>query len=135
MDTEQKIGEVVTEAVKNSDVVSMLQQIVATSPSDEESEEIREKIQNVLERYNNMDESDKEVFVNQLKEALAMKLSMKLRDNVYDEDGPSYVPVLIAALLIFLVVVFFGYKLYKSIKEKEKKREEKKKQKQMKKKK
>ncbi|XP_045508406.1 uncharacterized protein LOC123704152 isoform X2 [Colias croceus] len=134
MDTEQKIGEVVTEAVKNSDVVSMLQQIVATSPSDGESEEIREKIQNVLERYNNMDEVDKEVFVNQLKEALAMKLSMKLRDNVY-EDGPSYVPVLIAALLIFLVVVFFGYKLYKSIKEKEKKREEKKKQKQMKKKK
>ncbi|XP_038217832.1 uncharacterized protein LOC119836529 [Zerene cesonia] len=37
--------------------------------------------------------------------------------------------------LIFFVMLFFGYKLYKSIKEKEKKREEKKKQKQMKKKK
>ncbi|XP_013183526.1 uncharacterized protein LOC106129493 isoform X2 [Amyelois transitella] len=37
--------------------------------------------------------------------------------------------------VVFLVIFFFGYKLYKSIKEKEKKKEEKKKAKQMKKKK
>ncbi|XP_069364122.1 uncharacterized protein [Maniola hyperantus] len=36
---------------------------------------------------------------------------------------------------VFCIILFFGYKLYKSIKEKEKKREEKKKLKQMKKKK
>ncbi|XP_045782406.1 uncharacterized protein LOC123878993 isoform X2 [Maniola jurtina] len=38
-------------------------------------------------------------------------------------------------MIIFCIILFFGYKLYKSIKEKEKKREEKKKLKQMKKKK
>ncbi|CAK1548980.1 unnamed protein product [Leptosia nina] len=123
----------VTEAVKNADVVSMLQKIVATSTQDEEAEEIREKIQNVLDRYNDMSEGEKGVFVEQLKEALAMKLSMKMQEN-FAEDA-SYLPLWIAAFVVVFILVFFGYKLYKSIKEKEIKREEKKKQKQSKKKK
>ncbi|XP_072937661.1 uncharacterized protein [Epargyreus clarus] len=139
------IKEKVTETLRNADVLSMLQKIVATTPEDEESEEIRQKLQGVLTQYEAMPEAEKLQFAAQLKEAIATKLSMKLKDQNIDFSGVEaaigeavfYNLALIAgaALLLLIVVVFFGYKLYKSITDKEKKREEKKKAKQMKKKK
>ncbi|XP_064075582.1 uncharacterized protein LOC113391871 isoform X2 [Vanessa tameamea] len=69
-----------------------------------------------------------------------MKASLKsmLAGDVpqfFGGHGSGTVLAVVFASLIFLIILFFGYKLYKSIKDKEKKREEKKKLKQMKKKK
>ncbi|KPI96595.1 hypothetical protein RR46_12625 [Papilio xuthus] len=144
-----QIGKAVTkklsDSIKNMDVLGLLQNIVAMTPEDEESEEIREKLQGVMEQYNEMPEEEKVLFANQLKDALATKLQMKLDNTPFDLSGVDaaisraiYVQVVLyglAALFLLILIVFFGYKLYKSIKDKEKKREEKKKAKQMKKKK
>ncbi|XP_026316665.1 uncharacterized protein LOC113227838 [Hyposmocoma kahamanoa] len=133
------------QTVENVDIVGILQKIVATSPEDEESEEIREKLQGVLEKYNAMSDEDKVNFVSQMKGLLSSKVAMKLdqTDLNLDElqnaigEAVMYQLAFLAAgaLILVLLFVFFGYKLYKSIKEKEHKREEKKKAKQMKKKK
>ncbi|CAK1593395.1 unnamed protein product [Parnassius mnemosyne] len=133
------------DSIRNMDVLSIIQNIVATTPEDEESEEIREKLQGVLRQYNEMPENEKVQFANQLKEALATKLQRKLQDTPINLTGLDeaisqaimFKLYLVGAgvLLLIMVIVFFGYKLYKSIKDKEKKREEKKKAKQMKKKK
>ncbi|XP_013176639.1 PREDICTED: uncharacterized protein LOC106124483 [Papilio xuthus] len=144
-----QIGKAVTkklsDSIKNMDVLGLLQNIVAMTPEDEESEEIREKLQGVMKQYNEMPEEEKVLFANQLKDALATKLQMKLDNTPFDLSGVDaaisraiYVQVVLyglAALFLLILIVFFGYKLYKSIKDKEKKREEKKKAKQMKKKK
>ncbi|XP_050673770.1 uncharacterized protein LOC126971481 [Leptidea sinapis] len=121
------------ETLKNVDIVSMLKAIVSTSPEDAESEDIRGKIEGVIKRYNEMTDREKEMFMEQLRDALATKLALNMREAAGDEGFPlTYV---IAALLLGVIFVFFGYKLYKSIKEKDLKREEKRKAKLMKKKK
>ncbi|XP_047524269.1 uncharacterized protein LOC125062407 isoform X3 [Pieris napi] len=122
--------EAMTEAVKNADVLSMLQDVVTIDAHDEQSQEIKEKIQDILKQYEVMGEEDRTLFVDRLKEALTEKLSMKMQENDF-----SYWPMFVAVFFVASVIVFFGYKLYKSIKEKEMKKEEKKKQKQSKKKK
>ncbi|XP_041981898.1 uncharacterized protein LOC121735215 isoform X2 [Aricia agestis] len=139
------VTEKVSESIKNIDVMGMLQKMVATQPEDEESEEIRQKLQGIMDQYEAFSDQDKEQFVTQLKDVLASKLSLKLQNTPLDMSGiedairgavmPQLYMMAAAALIVFLLIVFFGYKLYKSIKEKEKKREEKKKMKQMKKKK
>ncbi|CAG9794466.1 unnamed protein product [Diatraea saccharalis] len=140
------IKEKIVESIKNMDVLTVLQKMVATTPEDEESEEIREKLKGVLDKYNQMSEEDQQTFMKQIKEGLATKLSMKLDDpNVLNTDALEVAikeavvnQLIIVGVIVFIFIallVFFGYKLYKSIKEKEKKREEKKKAKQMKKKK
>lgn len=89
----------VTEAVKNVDVVSMLQSIVTIDTADEQSAEIKEKIQGVLEEYEKMDDAERSVFVEQLRDALALKLSMKLR-NVEESNWPMILAVALVILLI-----------------------------------
>ncbi|KAL0809755.1 hypothetical protein ABMA28_011256 [Loxostege sticticalis] len=140
------VSEKIRESIENMDVLTVLQKMVATSPEDEESEEIREKLKGVLEKYYEMSEEDQAAFADQIKNGLANKLAMKLSDpGALKLDGLEdaikeavvyqlFLVGVVAAILI-LLFVFFGYKLYKSIKEKEKKKEEKKKLKQMKKKK
>ncbi|XP_050358977.1 uncharacterized protein LOC126779148 [Nymphalis io] len=145
MDLGSMIKDQVAQSIKNVDVLSMLQKMVASTPEDEESEDIRQKLQGILAQYNNLPENEKIQFVQQLKEVLANKLAMKLKDSPIDLSGVedaikdavvSQLYIVAAAIFVFVVIlVFFGYKLYKSIKDKEKKREEKKKLKQMKKKK
>ncbi|KPJ11014.1 hypothetical protein RR48_10194 [Papilio machaon] len=144
-----QIGKAITkklsDSLKNMDVLGLLQNLVAMTPEDEESEEIREKLQDVMKQYNDMPEDEKVLFANQLKDALATKLQAKLDNTPFDLSGVDaaisraiYVQVVLyglAALFLLILIVFFGYKLYKSIKDKELKREEKKKAKQMKKKK
>ncbi|KAH9633729.1 hypothetical protein HF086_008751 [Spodoptera exigua] len=144
MSISKMIGEKLTESIQNMDVFSTLQKMVSMEPGDEESEGIQNKLKGVLEKFRDMSPEEKKQFAAQIKEGLASKLSMRLKDNamlagVEDVIRSAVVTKLYmvaAAVLVFiLVLVFFGYKLYKSIKEKEKKREEKKKAKQMKKKK
>ncbi|XP_014363934.2 uncharacterized protein LOC106715217 isoform X1 [Papilio machaon] len=144
-----QIGKAITkklsDSLKNMDVLGLLQNLVAMTPEDEESEEIRGKLQDVMKQYNDMPEDEKVLFANQLKDALATKLQAKLDNTPFDLSGVDaaisraiYVQVVLyglAALFLLILIVFFGYKLYKSIKDKELKREEKKKAKQMKKKK
>ncbi|RVE46524.1 hypothetical protein evm_008815 [Chilo suppressalis] len=140
------IKEKIIESIKNMDLLTVLQKMVATKPEDEDSEELREKLKGVLEKYNRMSEEDKATFESQIKEGLATKLSMKLNDpNVLNMDAleeavkdaivNQLILVGVVVFIFILLLVFFGYKLYKSIKDKEKRREEKKKAKQMKKKK
>ncbi|CAH2056427.1 unnamed protein product, partial [Iphiclides podalirius] len=134
-----------TESIKSMDVMSLLQNIMAATPHDEESQAIKQRLQGVMRQYTEMSEEEKVQFATQLKEALASKLQAKLQDVPLDLSGLNeaignaimYKLALVAfgAFVVFVAVVFFGYKLYKSIKDKEKKREEKKKAKQMKKKK
>ncbi|KAM3955377.1 uncharacterized protein ACR2FA_010138 [Aphomia sociella] len=142
----QAIGQKITESIANMDLLTVMQKMVATSPEDEESEEIREKLKGVLKQVESMSDEQREAFTKQVKDGLATKLSMKLQDpNAFNMEGleqaikeaviSKLIMVGIVAFVLIAILVFFGYKLYKSIKEKEKKKEEKKKAKQMKKKK
>ncbi|XP_048001855.1 uncharacterized protein LOC125238560 isoform X2 [Leguminivora glycinivorella] len=83
-------------------------------------------------RNNLLDMLNDSGLTEEMKENLRNMLSGNT-PKVLGGSGP-WLGVLFAAL-IFSVILFFGYKLYKSIKDKEVKREEKKKAKQMKKKK
>ncbi|XP_049882928.1 uncharacterized protein LOC126378538 [Pectinophora gossypiella] len=135
----------IAESMKNIDPVAIMQKIVASTPEEEESDEVRQKLQGVLQKYNDMNEDDREQFVSQMKEILANRITMKMKDfnpnldGLQEEIGQAIMYRLallgVGALLLVILFVFFGYKLYKSIKEKEVRREEKKKAKQMKKKK
>ncbi|XP_053621410.1 uncharacterized protein LOC128681495 [Plodia interpunctella] len=140
------VSQSLSKTIENMDLMSVLQKMVATTPEDEDSEEIRGKLKGVLEKFNSMNEDEKIAFTKQVKDGLVSKISAKLQDpNAINLGGledaireavvTKLIMVGVVALVIFLLVVFFGYKLYKSIKEKEKKKEEKKKAKQMKKKK
>ncbi|XP_021201673.3 uncharacterized protein LOC110384617 [Helicoverpa armigera] len=110
--------------------------MVAVEPGDEESEVIRDKLRGVLAQFKDMTDEDKAEFAKKIKEGLASKLSMRLKNNemlagvedaIKEAVMTKLYMVAAAAFVILVLIVFFGYKLYKSIKEKEKKREEKKK--------
>ncbi|KAG6445212.1 hypothetical protein O3G_MSEX003780 [Manduca sexta] len=75
------ISEQLTESIKKMDLLTVLQKMVATTPEDEESEEIRDKLRGVLKQYEDMDPADKERFTNQIKEGLVQKLSMRLKEG------------------------------------------------------
>lgn len=102
------------QSVENVDIVGMLQKIVAVTPEDEESEEVREKLQGVLEKYNRMSDDDKESFVSQMKEMLSSKVSMKLDqtdlklDHLQEAIGQAvmYRLAFLAAGLFFLILIF-----------------------------
>ncbi|XP_013183524.1 uncharacterized protein LOC106129493 isoform X1 [Amyelois transitella] len=132
--------------IENMDLPTVLKKMVATNPEDEDSEEIRDKLKGVLDRFNSMSDEEKVAFTKQVKDGLVSKISAKLQDpNAINFGGieeaireaviSKLIMAGVVAFVLFLLIVFFGYKLYKSIKEKEKKKEEKKKAKQMKKKK
>ncbi|XP_026742311.1 uncharacterized protein LOC113504276 [Trichoplusia ni] len=138
------IGEKLRESIQHMDLLNTLQKMVAVTPEDEESEEIRDKLRGVLAQFRDLSDDDKAKFSAQIKEGLVQKLGDRLKDNAMMANVEDAIRgavmtklYMVAAgiLLLILIFVFFGYKLYKSIKEKEKKREEKKKAKQMKKKK
>lgn len=102
------------QTVENVDIVGMLQKIVAETPEDEESEEVREKLQGVLEHYNKMSDDDKESFVSQMKELLSSKVSMKLDqtdlklDHLQEAIGQAvmYRLAFLAAGVFFLILLF-----------------------------
>ncbi|KAI8441536.1 hypothetical protein MSG28_015124 [Choristoneura fumiferana] len=140
------IGEKLTESIRNLDVLSMIKKMIEQVPEDEEAEGVQKKLKDVIEQYNAMSEEEREEFASKMKEALASKLALKLQDsNAFDMSGLEtaiqdairfHVMLIGGGIILFVILlVFFGYKLYKSIKDKEIKREEKKRAKQMKKKK
>ncbi|XP_039747576.1 uncharacterized protein LOC120624881 [Pararge aegeria] len=133
------------QSIQNADVLSMLQRMVASVPDNEEAEEVRQTLQQILDHYETLDEGDKEYFLSYLKQEIMGKLAAKLEETPIDMTeleeaikgaimGQVYL-VAAVAVVIFLILVFFGYKLYRSIKDKKTKQEEKKKLKQLKKKK
>ncbi|KAJ2939370.1 hypothetical protein O0L34_g13465 [Tuta absoluta] len=135
----------VAESFKSMDPVGLMRTMVSETPEDEEGLQIKEKLEGILKKYEEMSEEDRESFVGQMKEMLASKISAKLSDTNINMDGlqeaigqavmQRLIFLGVGVLIFVILLVFFGWKLYKSIKEKEIKREEKKKQKQMKKKK
>ncbi|CAB3241931.1 unnamed protein product [Arctia plantaginis] len=138
------ISEKLASTISNMDVVSTLQKMISTIPEDEESEDIRNRLKNAIEQFQLMSDEEKAEFTLKVKEGLMSKLQAKLEESgalnqLEDAIRGAVMSKLymIAAGFILLVIllVFFGYKLYKSIKDKEKKKEEKKKAKQSKKKK
>lgn len=74
------ISEKLTEQIKNMDVMSVLNKMIAQAPTDEESEDIRQKLKGVMEQFNSLSEEDKAVFTTKIKEGLASKLTAKLTD-------------------------------------------------------
>lgn len=74
------ISEKITEQIQNMDVISVLQKMIASTPADEESEEIRQKLQGVIAQFNGLNDEDKAVFTAKIKEGLASKLTAKLTD-------------------------------------------------------
>ncbi|XP_075988283.1 uncharacterized protein LOC142984499 [Anticarsia gemmatalis] len=138
------ITDQLSQSIQNMDLVKVLQKMVAQTPEDEESVEIRDKLRGVLQQFKDMTDDDKAMFTNRIKEGLKNKLSMKLKDsgafsNIEEAVRSAIMTrlymVAAGVVLLIILIIFFGYKLYKSIKDKEKKIEEKKKAKQMKKKK
>ncbi|XP_015608274.1 uncharacterized protein LOC107274050 isoform X1 [Cephus cinctus] len=102
-------------------------------------EDLQKKLSDMVQKYRNMDEDEKIKFHEEAKHMFKNNLN-----TVVENSGSSYYNifslaqfyvVLVAVLLIILVFVFFGFKLYKSLKDREKKREEKKRNKQLRKKK
>lgn len=106
------ISQQIMAGIQNMDVQSILQKIVATTPEDEESEEIRSKLQNVIARIDAMEPDEKDQFIAQMKSMLASKISMQMQNKFagLDEEIGSAV---LQKLILFgvgalLVVVLFG---------------------------
>lgn len=107
------INEKLTETIKNMDVMTVLQKMVATKPEDEESEEVRQKLQGVLAQFNSMGEAEKEAFAAKIKEGLANKISAKLQSNSMDLSGLEEAIetavmnqiYLVAAAILFIVII------------------------------
>ncbi|XP_045782404.1 uncharacterized protein LOC123878993 isoform X1 [Maniola jurtina] len=145
LNLEKVVKEQLVESIKNADILSMLQKMVDSAPESEETDEIRQRLQEILAHYNTLEENEKTYFLAYIKNALTSKLAAKLDEvpmDMSELEGAIHGAIMsqiymvaAAGVILLLLLVFFGYKLYKSIKEKEKKREEKKKLKQMKKKK
>ncbi|CAH4039063.1 uncharacterized protein LOC123718446 isoform X1 [Pieris brassicae] len=143
-DLQKFISDKLQETIHNADVMGMLQKLLESFQG-EESEGLKAQLKEIMEQYEEMGDSEKEMFLTYIKELLARKLATHFQNNPPDlskvEDvlagavRDQMIFVAVVVLIVIGVVVFFGYKLYKSIKEKEMKKEEKKKQKQSKKKK
>lgn len=76
------IGEKLTESIKNLDVMSMIKRMIEQVPEDEEAEGVQEKLKGVLEQYNAMSDEEREEFASKMKETLASKLALKLKDTL-----------------------------------------------------
>lgn len=83
------VNEQVMESIKNLDVATVLQRMVAQTPEDEESEEIREKLQGVMKKFYEMSEEEQEQFSQQIRQGLASKISARMSDpdNPLKLDG------------------------------------------------
>ncbi|VVD04959.1 unnamed protein product [Leptidea sinapis] len=141
------IGELIKEKLAESfegpDVMSTLQNLLANSGH--QTGELKDKLTGIMDHYNTLSDGDKLVFGKFVKELLTNKLAKHLKDNPPDLSeveealtGAVRQQLIYAAIIgvaFLILIVFFGYKLYKSIKEKDLKREEKRKAKLMKKKK
>ncbi|XP_068083784.1 uncharacterized protein [Anabrus simplex] len=102
------------------------------------TDEMKEKLEKLFEGYKQLSDEDKEEFRQSMTSQLADKVVGSLNNDL-DKITAAMINrnllVIAAVFLLFMVFVFFGYKLYKSLKERERKREEKRKMKQQKKKK
>lgn len=81
------IGEKLTESIKNLDVMSMIKRMIEQVPEDEEAEGVQEKLKGVLDQYNAMSDEEREEFASKMKETLASKLALKLKDSAFDMSG------------------------------------------------
>ncbi|XP_031832356.1 uncharacterized protein LOC116426873 isoform X2 [Nomia melanderi] len=102
------------------------------------SEEAKNKLSNIFERYQSLNDEEKDEFLDTVFGKIQRAMHEKLEEAnpyTYLLYTHSHIVFLFAVLLITLVIVFFVYKLFKCLTEREMKREEKKKQKQLKKKK
>ncbi|XP_012551894.1 uncharacterized protein LOC101737272 [Bombyx mori] len=138
-------SEKVSEIVDNMDIKTVLKKMIDMPPEGQDNGETKEQLQGILEKIEAMSDEEREEFMAKIKQGLMQKLNFNLGQNI-DLSGLEtaikeaivqklYMVGAIVAFIVFLLLVFFGYKLYKSIKDKEVKREEKKKAKQLKKKK
>lgn len=87
MDIGSMIKDQVAKSMQNVDVVSLLKNMAATATDDQESGEIQSKLQDILEKYNNMPEDIKAEFTGQLKDLLVKKLTTKLKDTPINFSG------------------------------------------------
>nr|XP_046473612.1 uncharacterized protein LOC124214905 isoform X2 [Neodiprion pinetum] len=103
---------------------------------DDLSPAVRDKIKSMLTKYRELDEDGKAEFMENAKEAFKNSVSKYTSGNWAFKFWMlirSYATILAAIIFIATIFAFFGYKLYKSLTEREKKREEKRKLKQQKK--
>ncbi|KOB69652.1 Uncharacterized protein OBRU01_16498 [Operophtera brumata] len=109
------ISEKLSDTIKNMDIMTVLQKMVATTPEDEESEEIRQKLQGVLAQFNSLSDDEKETFTAKIKEGLASKISARLQDpNSMDLSGleeaigtaiMNQIYMVAAAILFFIIII------------------------------
>ncbi|XP_033331991.2 uncharacterized protein LOC117223689 isoform X2 [Megalopta genalis] len=97
----------------------------------------KDKLLELFEKFKTLDAEEKQQFVD----TVFGKLEQSVQRGIHAEESASiliphsYKIFIFAVLLIIMVIVFFVYKLFKCLSEREAKREEKKRQKQLKKKK
>lgn len=117
LDLSKVIGEKLTESIQNMDLLNTLQKMVATEADDEEGEGIRDKLKGVLQQFKDMGPEDKVKFASKIKEGLASKLSMRLKDNamlagVEDAIRSAVMTKLyIFAAVVLLVIFLLGMSL------------------------
>lgn len=117
MSISKMIGEKLTESIQNMDVFTTLQKMVSMEPGDEESQGIQNQLKGVLEKFRDMNPEEKKEFAKKIKDGLASKLSMRLKDNAMlanVEDAirsavMTKLYMVAAAVLIFVLVLgMFG---------------------------
>ncbi|KAK1122463.1 hypothetical protein K0M31_009682 [Melipona bicolor] len=97
-------------------------------------ENAKEKLHSMYQRYQELDNEEKQQFLNEVTEMFRKKMENSWSFSSLFYSYP-YIVFIFAVLFIAFVLVFFVYKLFRCLSERETKREEKKKNKQMKKKK
>ncbi|XP_043483006.1 uncharacterized protein LOC122511668 isoform X2 [Leptopilina heterotoma] len=104
-----------------------------------QNSEIHNKLLNIIDNYKELKDEEKwrfnEAIKDIFKKTLNNLVNRRNKSSTWLTLTDSRITFLLAIIIINFLFVFFGYKLYKSLSDRERKREEKKKMKQLKKKK
>ncbi|CRL08749.1 CLUMA_CG021304, isoform A [Clunio marinus] len=124
---------------ENSRMRGAMDALMKSEEGREIAENLKSKLKQLNDQFKDLNHGEKQKFLNEfrdkfsesigsLKDTLGEKYGETFEEevpNAYTQQLLNYLPFMIGVTILLLIFGFFGYKLYKSIMEKETKREKK----------
>lgn len=114
LNLEKMVKSQLADSIRNADVLGLLQKMVDSAPDNEETAEVRARLEEILNHYNGLNEEEKVFFLDYLKNTLAGKLAAKLEETPMDlselesaihEAVMTQVYLLAAAAVVFVILL------------------------------
>lgn len=114
LNLEKMVKSQLADSIRNADVLGLLQKMVDSAPDNEETAEVRARLEEILNHYNGLNEEEKVFFLDYLKNTLAGKLAAKLEETPMDLSELesaihgavlSQVYMLAAAAVVFVILL------------------------------